>query len=69
MITVYIREVSQEAGYLLGEFKPGEIKALASLFQIYPTHAADKECKFSFAQFVSEEAGAYLEIVVAASEG
>ena len=73
MISVYIREITQAEGYLLGEFKPGELKSLVNLFQTYPTHAIDaegqpSECKYDAAQFVSRPDEAYFEIIVAGPE-
>ena len=78
MISVYVREINQEEGNELGEFKPGELKSLVNLFQSYSTFAITIdgrakfaiECKFSSARFVSgpDSDGAYFEIIVAAPE-
>ena len=71
MITVYIREIDETEGYMLGEFKPGELQSLVKLFQTYPTRTLDDEgeftveCKFLSAQFVNGPEGANFEVVVA----
>ena len=71
MISVYVREVTQAEGYLLGEFKPGELQSLVKLFQTYSTRTLDDDgeftvgCKFLSAQFVNGPEGANFEVVVA----
>lgn len=67
MIAVYVRELSQEAGILLGEFAPKSITSLVSLFKVYETTVNEGSAKFLMAHFVSDDgfsAGTYFEIVV-----
>ena len=69
MIAVYVREVEQLTGQFLGEFLPSEILCLPDLFKTFETHIWDDTdaigpCIFDAAQFVSNETGVFLEVIV-----
>lgn len=71
MVTVYVREVEQLDAQLLGEFLPSEILCLPNLFKTFETYIWDDDdsdtigpCIFNAAQFISNETGTFLEIIV-----
>ncbi len=70
MISVYVREIEQLAGTFLGRFSASDLRQLPDLFRTFDTHVFDDPdiigpCTFSAAQFVSNETGAFFEIIIA----
>lgn len=65
MIRVYVREVNEEEGALLGEFYPEDILELPELFQRFDTGTrSGRVAHFAHGQFVCDATGAYFEIIV-----
>ena len=68
MIPVYVREDVWLEGVLLGEFCPGDLPMLVSLFRDATTYMKESEdlhsCVYCDSQFVIDAAGVIFEIIV-----
>lgn len=67
MIDVYIREIEEVEGHLLGAFQPHQLNDIPKLIKLYTTSDPDgRDCSFYEARFVLE-GGAFFEIIVEAN--
>ena len=66
MITVYIRDETEEESILLGQFWPEDIAQLPELFKQFETviKGSDGVAHFVAAEFVCDHAGTHFEIIV-----
>ena len=66
MIDVYVRNIEQVKGQLLGQFTPSQVLELPNLFEMFKTCVDDEgPTSFLAARFVVSDGGdCYFEIIV-----
>lgn len=64
MIDVYVRQIDEAEGHLLGSFQPHQLRDLPGLFQQFTTlDTQGVDCRLLEARFVLD-GGAFFEILV-----
>ena len=68
MIDVYVKELEEDEGHLLGSFQPHQLRDLPDLFKIFSVlDPLARDCILVETRFVLE-GGCYFEILVAVKD-